>query len=153
MAINERAYSDSRHSRSGKDGALYNKDGELLATVETFISNVNVTNSTYKPLGCGNEIETSGTWKVSLSLTQIVIASDTMLKEFMEGLKKGELPVWDFQGVLKGRNDTEERMVYRDCISSGQVDLQNLTSGDTIKRAWNFNVNRPPTLQSLLTIE
>lgn len=153
MSLNERVYSDSRHSRSGKDGAIYNKNGELLATVESFTSNVNVTNGSYKPLGCGNEIATTGSWKVSLSLTQIVVESDAMIREFIEGMNSGELPVWDFQGVLKGRNDSEERMVYRDCIPDGQVDLQNLTSGDTIKRAWNFTVNRPPALQSLLNID
>lgn len=152
MALNNRAMSDSRHSRSGKDGALYNKDGELLATVESFVSQVNFTNGTYKPLGCGQEIETSGTFKVTLQVTQIVIQSDSMIQELMESMEKGEMPVWDFQGVLQGRNGSEERIVYRDCIPSGQVDLQNLTSGDTIKRAWNFAVNRPPKLQSLLDI-
>ena len=152
MALNTRAYGDARHSRQGKDGALYNKDGELLATVETYTSNVNFSNSTYKPLGCGNEIETAGSYKVTLTLTQIVIESDKMILELMESLESGESPVWDFQGVLKGRNGTEERVIYRDCIPSGQVDIQNITSGDTIKRAWNFAVNRPPKLQSLLTI-
>ena len=47
---------------------------------------------------------------------------------------------------------TEERMVYRECIPSGQVDLQNITVGDVIKRAWNFAVNRPPKLQNLLAL-
>ena len=34
---NERAAGDSRHARTGKDGAFYNKDGVLLATVEQFM--------------------------------------------------------------------------------------------------------------------
>ena len=38
---NERAAADSRHARTGKDGAFYSEDGVLLATVDTFTSNVN----------------------------------------------------------------------------------------------------------------
>lgn len=54
--------------------------------------------------------------------------------------------------TLTGLNGSEERVVYRDCLPSGQVDLQNIAVGDVIKRAWNFFVNRPPKLQSLLSI-
>ena len=31
MPINVRAAGDSRHARTGKDGAFYNKDGVMLA--------------------------------------------------------------------------------------------------------------------------
>lgn len=151
--INTRAYADSRHSRSGKDGALYNKNGTMLATVESFASSVNITNGTYKPLGCAQEIETAGTAKVTLTITQIVIESDEMIQELMEGIETGEMPVWDFQGTLRGRNGSEERVVYRDCIPSGQIDIQNLAQGDTIKRNWNLACNRPPKMQGLLTID
>lgn len=41
MIRNERAAGDSRHARTGKDGAFYSEDGVLLATVDTFTSNVN----------------------------------------------------------------------------------------------------------------
>ena len=151
--LNTRAYADSRNSRSGKDGALYNKKGALLATVESFASSANFTNGTYRPLGCAQEIETAGTTKVTLTITQIVIESDEMIQELMEGIESGEMPVWDFQGTLRGRNGSEERVVYRDCIPSGQIDIQNLAQGDTIKRNWNLVCNRPPKLQSLLTID
>lgn len=33
MIRNERAAGDSRHARTGKDGAFYSEDGVLLATV------------------------------------------------------------------------------------------------------------------------
>ena len=38
MAINERASSDARHARTGKDAGLYDGDGTLLASMETFAS-------------------------------------------------------------------------------------------------------------------
>lgn len=36
MAINERASSDARHARTGKDAGLYNGTGDLLASMESF---------------------------------------------------------------------------------------------------------------------
>lgn len=153
MAINERGAKDSRHARNGSDGAIYSGDGEMLATVESFVSQVNFTNGSYKVLGMRNEVETAGSYKVTLQLTQVVIESDRMIRELIEALETGIMPVWNFQGTLQGLNGSEERVVYRDCIPSGTVDLQNLTVGDTVKRAWNFAVNRPPKLQSLLTID
>lgn len=42
-------------------------------------------------------------------------------------------------------------MIYRDCVPSGNIDLQNVSTGDLIKRAWSLFVNRPPELQNLLS--
>lgn len=152
MAINARAAGDSRHARTGKDGAFYNKDGVMLASVETFASNVTFNNSPYKVLGDPQEHETAASYSVSLTMTQIVVEDDAFIIELMNSLETGNMPVWDFQGTLKGLNGSEERIVYRDCLPSGQVDLQNIAVGDTIKRSWNFFVNRPPKLQNLLSI-
>lgn len=151
--INTRAAGDSRFARTGKDGAFYNSDGVLLATVESFTSNVNYNNASYSVLGNAQELETANTFKVTLTMSQIVVEDDAFIQELTEAMESQIMPVWNFQGTLKGRNDSEERMVYRDCIPSGQIDLQNVTTGDVIKRAWNFAVNRPPKLQSLLTID
>lgn len=150
---NERAAGDSRHARTGKDGAFYNKDGVLLATVEQFTSNVSWNNAKYSVLGDAQEHETANTFAVNLTMTQIVIEDDLFIIEMMEALRTQIMPVWDFQGSLLGRNGSEERVTYRDCIPSGQVDLQNVAVGDVIKRNWNFFVNRAPSLQSLLSID
>lgn len=149
---NVRAAGDARHARTGKDGAFYNKDGVLLATVESFTSAVNFNNAKYSVLGNAQELETANTFTVTLTMSQIVVEDDAFIVELTEALETQVMPSWDFQGSLLGRNDSEERMVYRDCIPSGQVDLQNVTVGDVIKRAWNFHVNRPPKLQNLLSI-
>lgn len=152
MPINARAAGDSRHARTGKDGAFYNKDGVMLASVETFVSNVNFTNAKYNVLGDPQEHETAASYSVNLTMTQVVVEDDAFIIELVEALGTGIMPVWDFQGTLTGLNGSEERMVYRDCLPSGQVDLQNIAVGDVIKRAWNFFVNRPPKLQNLLSI-
>lgn len=150
---NPQAASDSRHARTGKDGAFYDKDGVLLATVETFTSNVNWNNAKYSVLGDAQEHETANTFAVSLTMSQVVVEDDRFIQELMTALETQVMPVWDFQGTLLGRNDSEERVIYRDCIPSGQVDIQNVSVGDVIKRAWNFFVNKPPKLQSLLSVD
>lgn len=150
---NERAAGDSRHARTGKDGAFYNKDGVLMASVEQFSSNVNWNNSKYSVLGDAQEHETPNTFSVSLTMSQIVIEDDQFIVDMTKAMETQIMPVYDFQGSLLGRNGSEERMIYRDCIASGQVDLQNVSVGDVVKRNWNFFVNRAPKLQSLLNID
>ena len=73
MIRNERAAGDSRHARTGKDGAFYSEDGVLLATVDTFTSNVNWNNAKYSVLGDAQEHETANTFAVSLTMSQIVV--------------------------------------------------------------------------------
>lgn len=153
MIINQRAAGDSRHARTGKDGAFYNKDGVLLATVDTFTSNVSWNNASYAVLGDAQEHETANTFAVNLTMSQVVIEDDAFIQELSDAMVTQVMPVWDFQGVLTGRNGSEERYVYNDVIPSGQIDLQNITTGDVVKRAWNFFVNRPPKLQALLSID
>jgi len=152
MAINSRAAEDSRYALTGKDGAIYDENGVMLATVETFTANVSVSNAKYNALGDPQEHETFASYGVTLTMSQIVVEDDAFIQQFVTGMQKGTMPRWNFQGVLQGRNGSEERMVYRDCIPSGQVDLQNVTSGDVIKRSWNFFVNKPPELQKMLSI-
>ena len=150
--INTRAAGDARQARTGKDGAFYNVDGVLLATVESFSSNVSFNNASYSVLGNAQELESANTFKVTLTMSQIVVEDDAFIQELMTAMKEQTMPYWNFQGVLTGRNGSEQRVVYSECVPSGQVDLQNITTGDVVKRAWNFAVNQPPELQSLRSI-
>lgn len=43
MAINERASSDARHARTGKDAGLYNGTGDLLAFQSLFRQRLHTT--------------------------------------------------------------------------------------------------------------
>lgn len=149
--LNTRGPVDSRKVLTGKGGALYNDAGTMLATVETFQTQVNVTNAKYQPLGDMQEHEAPQSYAVTLTFSQVVIEDDEFIQEFMDALKEGTMPVWNFQGLVKGRNGSEQRMNYRSCIPTGTVDLQNLSVGDLIKRAWSFTVNEPPALQKLLS--
>lgn len=149
---NPRAVVDTRHARTGKDGAVYNKDGVLIASTESFTSQVNFNNSKYSVLGDAQEHETPNTFSVNITMSQLVIEDDAFIQEIYEAMETQVMPSWDIQGSLLGLNGSEERVVYRDCVPSGQIDLQNLAVGDVIKRNWNLFVNRPPKLQNLLTI-
>ena len=149
---NTRAAGDARHARTGKDGALYNSEGVLLATIESFQSSVSYNNQSYSLLGDPQEHETADSYKVTLTMSQVVVEDDAFITELMESMKKNQPPQWNFRGSLLGNNGSEQSVTYRDCIPSGQVDIQNIQVGSVIKRAWNFAVNRPPELSSLLTI-
>ena len=45
--INTQAAADARKARTGKDGALFNSKGKLLASTETFQSQMAVANQKY----------------------------------------------------------------------------------------------------------
>ncbi|MBO6268780.1 MAG: hypothetical protein J6N19_06515 [Clostridium sp.] len=149
---NTRAAGDARQARTGKDGGLYNDKGVLLASVDQFQSNVQYNNQAYTVLGDPQEHETSDTYKVSLTFNQLVVEDDAFITELMDSMETNQPPQWNFRGSLLGNNGTEQSVTYRDCLPSGQVDLQNIQVGQVVQRAWNMIVNRPPKLSSLLTI-
>ena len=62
MAINEKASYDARHARTGKDAGLYDGNGNLLASTESFVSKVAYNNAKYAPLGDPQEHETSNSY-------------------------------------------------------------------------------------------
>ena len=148
--FNNRGPVDVRKVLSGKDGALFAEDGTLLATVETFQTKVSVTNAKYQPLGDAQEHEVFTGYNVTLTFTETVISDERFTQELFDGMASGFMPDWNFQGSIRGRDGTYQRMNYRQCVPSGDIDLQNLSIGDTLKRAWSLFVNEPPELQSLL---
>lgn len=152
MAINERASADARHARTGKDAGLYDGDGNLLASIESFSSKTTYNNVKYRPLGDPQEHETSDSYGITITMTEIVIEDIDMFVTLMDALKSGITPQFVFQGVLMGLNGSEERVVYRECIPSGDIDLQNVANGDAIKRNWSLFCNGKPELQKMLTI-
>lgn len=149
--LNMRGRVDMRHVLGGKDGLLLNAAGVTLATVETFSTKVTYTNGDYSPLGDMQVHEAALSYKVSLTLSQVLIRDDEFIREVLECMSDSYLPFWNFQGMVRGRNGSEQRINYRSCIPTGDLDLQNLSVGEIYKRNWNLTVNEPPDLQSLLT--
>lgn len=142
---------DVRKVMSGKDGALYDDEGNLLAQIESFQSQVNITNQTYQPLGSAQERSSMTSYKVTLTMSEIVVVNSTFFRLLMDGLKTGAMPVLNFRGMVRSPYDgSEEQVVYRDCVPDGTIDIQNMQPGELYKRNWNWVVNQPPEAQSLL---
>lgn len=151
MIVNTAPAIDVRKVMSGKDGALYDEDGNMLVSVESFQSQVNITNQTYQPLGSAQERSTMTSYKVTLTMSEIVVVNSTFFRLLMDGLKTGQMPVLNFRGMVRSPYDgSEEQVVYRDCVPDGTIDIQNMQPGELYKRSWNWVVNQPPEAQSLL---
>lgn len=154
MARNERASTDARHARTGKDGAIYNANGVLLATVDTFNAQANFSNAKYSVLGDPQEHETANTYGITITMSRVVVESDEYIRETIDFMNDPKtIPYWTFQGTIEGRNGSEERIVYPECVPSGNLDLQNITVGDVIKRQMSLFCNGKPLMNSMLTLD
>lgn len=94
MAINERASSDARHARTGKDAGLYNGTGDLLASMESFQAKATYNNVKYKPIKFAEETD-NAKFRSSLIYHATVEEDRTKLwdnQQVWDGLRK--------QGVL-----------------------------------------------------
>lgn len=141
---------DVRKLITGKDGQLFvtTKKGVniFLAEVDTFQAQMSPTNTDYQPVGSALIYSVNTGYSVTLTLTEAVIRDDVMLTELIADIQKGYFPTYDFQGKLRRRDGQAERLVYNNCVPDGSIDLQNLTPGEIIKRAWSFRVNATPEI-------
>lgn len=152
MALNNAPAVDVRKVLSGKDGALYDQDGNMMATMESFTSQANITNANFQPLGSAMERSAMTSYRVNLNMSEIVVHDSRFFIQIMEGLRTGVMPVYNFRGMARSPyNGTEEQVVYRDCVPDGSIDIQNMTPGELYKRNWSFICNNPPELQSTMT--
>lgn len=150
--LNQRAASDARHARSGKDGGLYNENGVLFASMESFQAKASFNNIKYNPLGQNRELEAQGTLGVSITASEIVVEDGEMFNNVMAAVAAGESPVVTMDGVIEGRNGSQERVTYRECIFTGDNDIQNVATGDVLKRAFSLWCNGRVEQRSRLTI-
>jgi hypothetical protein len=151
MERNQFPVVDVRRVMSGKDGMLYDQDGNPLVSVQDFSSQANITNATFQPLGSAMERSSMTSYNVKLTLTEIVVESGLFFIQIMEGLRTSRMPVFTFRGVMHDPyGDGKEEVVYRDCVPDGTIDIQNMAVGELYKRAWSFNANQSPDLQSSL---
>ena len=150
--LNTRAASDARHSRAGKDAMLYNESGQPFAQAESFTTSGSFNNYNYAPLGQNSELEVNNTIGVKITISELVVIDGELFNTVMDAIENGESPVLAMTGVITGRNGSEERVVYNECILSGDQDIQNVSSGDVLKRAFNLHCNGHVQKQSELTI-
>ena len=149
--INNAPTVDVRKVMSGKDGALYDDDGNLLVEVESYQSQVAITNATYQPLGSAQERSAMTSYRVTLTFTEVIVTDGRFFKMIIKGMQDGKMPVLNFRGMARSPYDgSEEQLVYRNCVPDGTIDIQNMQPGELCKRTWNWIVNDPPENQSWL---
>ena len=149
--LNTSPTADVRKIMSGKDGALYDENGTLLVSVENFQSQVAINNATYQPLGDAQEHAAMTSYRVTLTFSEIIVEDSTFFKQLIKGLQNHKMPVWTFRGMVRSPYDnSEEQVIYRDCVPDGNIDIQNMQVGELYKRPWSFVCNKPPELQKLL---
>ena len=143
---------DARRVFSGKDSLLLNADGTIMATVEQFQGKVNVATTQYQPLGSAIQQSFITGYAVTLTITQCIVEDDLFIQELFEFFSVGRhAPHWTFQSTIMGYDDgTESRIIFRDCIPEGDIDLHNFSVGEIIKRNWNLHAQQPPELQKVL---
>lgn len=148
--LSDQSLLDVRKLISGKDGQLFvtTKAGTniFLAEADTFQSQISPANTDYQPVGSALTYAVNTGYSVTLTLTEAVVRDNVMLDELIRDLQNGYFPTFDFQGKLRRRDGQAERIVYRNCVPDGTIDLQNLTPGEIIKRAWSFRVNSTPEM-------
>lgn len=141
---------DPRKILTGKDGELYDGDGNFLAEVNTFQAQLNISNNDYQPAGSAQTVKVMQNYSVGLTFTETVIQDARLLKKLVDALRAGEQVQLNFQGVLRGHNGTTGRYIFRSCVPDGSIDIINVSPGEVINRAWSFGVNEPPDIQALL---
>lgn len=152
--FNENAgyYNDPRYMHSGKDACIYDADGNLLCSVESFTAQANFQNATWQALGSPIQQEFMTGYSVTITITEAIIEDNQFIQDAFDFFTNGRhAPSWTFSSVLKGYDGSESRYIYRDCIPSGQLDLHNITVGDIVKRTWNLHCNQPPEIQKTLS--
>ena len=142
--INQQAAEDARYVRSGKDGAVYNGNGKLLASVKTWHPKENVTTQEYTPIGSMQARDVPVSFKITIDFEQWVIEDDSMIDDILTMNETGEAPDWNFQGVIQGNNKSEQRMSYPHCVPSGDIDLQNIEVGTMLTRSMSLTCNGTP---------
>lgn len=148
--LNNQSVLDTRQLVTGKDGQLFVTTSDnnqiFLAEADTFQAQMNVNNADYQPVGSSLSYAVPIGYSVTLTLTEVVVRDDVMLKILFDDIKQGYLPIFDFQGKLRRRDGGAARQVFRNCTPDGSIDLMNLQPGDIVKRSWSFRVNAIPEM-------
>lgn len=140
---------DPRMILRGFDGELYADDGTFLAQVNTWSASVSVSNTTYQPAGSPLEVAIPTSYSVSLTFEETIVR-DEMLSKLLTALRDGKDISFGFIGVLRGRDGSTGRYVFRSCVPDGEITIANVQPGNILTRPWSWRVNEPPDLQSLL---
>lgn len=93
---------DPRNISTGKDGELYDEDGNFLAEVNTWQMAVGFTNIDYNPAGKKIVWAVPDSYTVTLTFTETIIRDAILLQKALTGLKdRSRGASLSFTGVLR----------------------------------------------------
>ena len=149
--LNDQSMVDVRKLITGKDGRLFvttgnHPEGVFLAEVDTYQVQVSPANVDYQPVGSALVYAVNTGYSMTITFTEAVVRDDVMVEELVDDLQNGYFVSWDFSGALRRRDGGVERIVYRNCVPDGTIDLQNVSPGEIIKRNWSFRINSSPEI-------
>lgn len=138
---------------TGKDGRLFVEfkgKNYFLAEINTYAVNMNVNTTEKQPVGSilVHRIPTGVTF--DLTYTEMVIRDDLIMEPLLEAIQKGEVPVYNFQGVAYKPDGQEQRLAFNNAVPNGTFGLQSLTPGEVIEREQSFALNSIPSFISSL---
>lgn len=135
---------------AGYQGELFDQNGNLLAQVNRFEARLNLTNSDYRPAGQMLEVAIPQSYRVTLVFTETVINDTQFLGPVVSAIIARRQPKFTFQGILTRNDGKVGQYLFQECVPDGDITLFNVAPGEVIERAWNWRVNQPPNIQTLL---
>ena len=139
---------------TGKDGRLfveYKGKNVFLAEINTFSVNMNVNTTETQPVGSilVHRVPTGVTF--DLTFTEMVVRDDVIVAPLLEAVRKGKIPVYNFQGVTTKPDGQEQRLAFNNAVPNGSFGLQTLTPGEIVQREHSFALNEIPEFISKLS--
>jgi len=125
----------------GNEGELflYNDKNIKFAVAESFSAQlINQTLATPARFICAEIVSGS---KVHLTLHGVTITDEEAVRQMEKSALGGDMPILNFQGYLKRRDEIQERIIFRNLIQTGSIDLN-----DGYVGVWTFRVNDPKSI-------
>lgn len=92
---------DPRNIMQGRDGELYDENGNFLAEVNTFRASISFNTTDYQPAGQGLVWGLNTGYTMTLTFTETVVKDD-MLVKILAGIRnRRRVPQLNFTGVLR----------------------------------------------------
>lgn len=138
---------------TGKDGRLFvefNGTNVFLAEINTYSVNMNVNTTEKQPVGSilVHRVPTGVTF--DLTYTEMVVRDDLVMEPLLAAIQKGQIPVYNFQGVAVKPDGQEQRIAFNNAVPNGTFGLQTLTPGEVIEREHSFALNSIPSFITAL---
>ena len=129
---------------TGKDGRLaveFNGKNVVLAEINTFAVNMNVNTTETQPVGSIVVKRVPTGVSFDLTFTEMVVRDNLIIEPLLEAIRKGYIPVYNFQGLVEKPDGQEQRLALNDAVPNGTFGLMSLTPGEIVQREHSFALN------------